>query len=269
LHCEKFVASYVGDSSFSPSNSPPAKFTITQAPTSTAVTSSSSSVGSATPVTLQANMSTNSFGNPPVGTATFFSGTTQVGTAPVIGGVGTGTGVASSASLTTTLPTGSDNITAQYSGDTNYMGSTSPPITVNVQADFSVSAGAPSVNIASPGGAGTIALTITGQTGYNSTVNFSPSSCSNLPPESSCSFNPPSITGSGTTTITVATMGPHAALRSASGSNALGWWTTSLGVSLAGIFLIGVPSRRRRSSTLLSVAIFTCLLALPQLRRWQ
>jgi hypothetical protein len=218
---------------------------------------------------LSITINTHSGGFAPDGTATFFSGGTSLGSSPLTfrlpgGPVQGGFVLATSgATLTTTLPTGSDSITAQYSGDTNYVGSTSPPITVNVQADFSLSAGAPSVNIASPGGRGTIALTITGQTGYNSTINFSPSSCSNLPPESSCSFNPPSITGSGTTTITVTTMGPHAARRSASGSKAIGWWTTSLGVSLAGVFLLGVPSKRRRWSTLLSLMVVAVLLMVP------
>jgi hypothetical protein len=83
-----------------------------------------------------------------------------------------------------------------------------------------------------------------------------------LPAESKCSFSPASITGSGATTVTVTTMAPHAALRRASGSGAL-LWTTGLGVSLTGILLMGVPSRRRRWSSLLALVLFTCVLALP------
>ncbi len=245
------VANYSGDAGFNPSNSSAVNITITQASTTTAVTSSSSSISQGTAVTLQANVSTDSFGNAPGGTATFFSGTTQLGSAPVTpGGVGSGTGVVSSATLTTTLPVGQDSITAQYSGDSNYSASTSPPITLSVLADFTFAANTPSVNITSPGSTGNTTLTITGQTGYNGTINFTSASCSGLPLESHCSFIPASVTGSGTTTLTIATTASHLAML-----NGFGWFTTGLGGTLAGVFLLGVPSKRRRWSALLSLLV--------------
>ena len=120
-------------------------------------------------------------------------------------------GAQATALLQTTLPVGQDSITAVFSGDNNYAGSTSAPAIVNVQADFSIAAVPPSISISSPGGKGTTTLTITGQTGYNGTVNFSAASCAGLPRESTCSFSPASVTGSGSTTLTVTTTAPHTA----------------------------------------------------------
>jgi subtilase family serine protease len=248
------AADYIGDASFNASNSPAVSFTIIKASTTTAITSSSSSVGQSTPVTLQANVSTNSFGNAPGGTATFFSGAAQLGSVPVTpGGVSSGIRVVSSATLTTTLPVGQDSITAQYSGDANYTASTAPAIAVNVQADFSVPPTLAAVTIGHPGGLGTTMLTITGQTGYNGTINFTAGSCAGLPFESHCSFNPASVTGSGTTTVTIATTPPSAAAL-----NGFGWFTTSLGGAL-GVFLLGVPSKWRRWSTLPSLTVLALL----------
>jgi hypothetical protein len=89
--------------------------------------------------------------------------------------------------------------------------------------------------------------------------------CSGLPAEARCSFTPASISGSGATTITVTTTAPHPVVRTARGFNRLGWWTTTLGVSLAGIVLLGVPSRRRgmNGSSLSLLVVVTFLLMLP------
>jgi subtilase family serine protease len=70
---------------------------------------------------------------------------------------------------------------------------------------FSLSASPSSVTIASPGGSGTTVITVTGTNGYNGTINFSASSCTGLPAGSSCSFNPATVTGSGSTTLTIST----------------------------------------------------------------
>ncbi len=140
----------------------------------------------------------------------------------------------------------------------NYTGSTSPPTTVNVQADFAFTASAPTITIASPGGSGTgvrspspVSLDTAGPS--TSTA----ASCSGLPRESTCSFNPASVTNSGTTTLNVSTTAPHSARLEGPA-----WWTTSLGATLAGIFLLGSGSRRRAWSWLLSLMAVTCLITI-------
>lgn len=261
------VAHYNGDTALNPSISAAVPITVTQAQTTAAVFSSRSSVAEGTSVTLTATISTTSGGLRPTGTVTFLSGGTAIAIAgnpaSASGTDGAGsiqsgafTAAQGTASLVTTLPTGQDIITAQYSGDSNYVGSISSATTVNVQADFVFTA-VPSITIARPGRSGTATLTVTGQPGYSGTINFSAASCSGLPHESTCSFNPASVTNSGSTTLTVSTIAAHSARLEGPA-----WWTTSLGATLAGIFLLGSGSRRRAWRRLLSLMAVTCLITI-------
>ena len=61
------------------------------------------------------------------------------------------------------------------------------------------------LTVSSPGGMANTMLTITGANGYNGTVTFSAASCAGLPAESTCSFTPASVTGSGSTQLTIMT----------------------------------------------------------------
>ncbi|HZP16533.1 MAG TPA: Ig-like domain repeat protein, partial [Terriglobales bacterium] len=253
------VANYSGDVSFNASSSSPVTMAVTPAPTTLTVTSSSNTIAANGTVTLVANITTNSGGTRPSGSITFLSGgvpisnpanPASVGGNDGGGNIQSGTFQAAygGASLMAALPTGQNTITAQYSGDSNYLSSSAPAIIVTVAADFTFSAGTPAVSV-HPGGSGTDTLTITGQTGYNGTINFSSASCAGLPPLSKCSFNPASVTGSGSTTVTITTTAPSfASLRR------FGW--TSAGFVFAGVLLLGVPHRRLRSAAVLSVLLF-------------
>jgi hypothetical protein len=264
------VAHYSGDSSLNTSTSAAVPITITPAQTTTTVVSSSNNVGQGTPVTLTATINTTSGGFGPGGNVTFLSGGVPLvvpgnpNPLPPISTNGSGsiqsgsfTPAQGSASLVTALPTGQNVITAQFSGDGDYAGSISPATTVNVQADFAFTSSAPVITIASPGGSGTAVLTVMGQPGYSGTINFSAASCSGLPRESTCSFNPAAVTNSGTTTLTVSTTAAHSARLEGPA-----WWTTSFGATLAGIFLLGSGSRRRRGRRLLSLMAVTCLITI-------
>jgi trimeric autotransporter adhesin len=267
------TAHYGGDASFQTSTSGAAAFTVTKAPTTSAVQSSSTNVSLGSSVTLTANISTTSNGNAPSGTITFFSGTTQIG-APVtvtgtngFGNIQNGAGTLASATVqmsTTALPAGADSITATYNGDNNYSTSTSSATTVNV-ANFAL-ATSPSpvtVTIASPGGSGTATINVTGlAANFNGSVTFA---CSGLPAQSTCTFNPATVTGNGTTavptTVMVKTTAPsRAALLKHPAYFA--WWTATGGGLMAGIFLIGVPVRRRRWMSLAGLAAFALLLTI-------
>ncbi len=260
------VANYNGDSSFNSSNSPAVNITVTRGVTSALLDSSSSSLALGTPVTLTSTINTSSAGNGPGGTVTFLLGGTPISgtTNPVPVNSSNGSGnvqigafqtAQASAGLTTTLPSGQNIITAQYSGDNNYASSTSPPITINVQPDFSLATSVPSITV-TRGSSGTLKLTVTGQTGYNGTANFTAASCSGLPLESTCSFAPPSVTGTGTTTFTVTTTAAHSAALNGFG------WKSSFGISFAGLFLLGVPSKRRRLAGLAALFMFASLVTI-------
>jgi len=111
--------------------------------------------------------------------------------------------------ITSALAAGSHTITAQYGGDGNNTGSTSPAITQVVNAatgTFTVSVAPASVNVtaAQPG---TAAVTVTPANGFNQAVQFS---CTNVPEGVNCTFQPQSVTPNGgpATTMLMVTEGP-------------------------------------------------------------
>jgi parallel beta-helix repeat protein len=83
-----------------------------------------SNVGDAVTFTATVNPSNGGTGTP-TGSVTFNDGTSLLGTGTLVNGVATWS--------TSTLTAGSHSITAVYSGDTNFSGSTSPPLTQNVR----------------------------------------------------------------------------------------------------------------------------------------
>ncbi len=254
------VANYSGDTNFATSSSSAIAFTITQAPTTTAVTANGGTQGAQ----LSATVSTSSGGNPPSGTVTFFIGGTQVGSPIPVSGVSAVTnslsGVAQGAQAIATLAdtqltTGQYMLSATYSGDGNYGGSSSPQTSIGVQADYSLVAGASSVMIASPGGQGKVNLTVTGENGFSGKVYFS---CSGLPASASCSFTPAFVSGSGSTNMMISTTAaaglikpgnPAANLDVNSGRSAVA-------VVLIGIWLLtGLFERRRRRFLFIGAAV--------------
>jgi hypothetical protein len=155
------------------------------------------------------------------------------------------------------LPAGQNSITAQYSGDANYSGSTSSSSVVTVQADFGFAAAPASLTIANPGASATTMLTVTGQTGYNSTITFSAASCAGLPRETTCSFSPATVSGSGSTTLTISTTAAHSTKLDGAGK-----WAASLGLILGGIFLFGSGSiKRYRALSFVIVLAFLVTIA--------
>ena len=252
------TANYWGDNSFKSSSSSPVSLTVSQAATTSAVSAAGAPHGSL----LTATISSNSGGNPPSGTVTFYVNGGQVGTPVTVSGVSaltTATGALQGAQATAVyaaaaLSNGSYTAKATYNGDGNYLGSTSASTAFSQQSDFQFSAGsAPVISIAAPGGSGTLTLTITALDGYAGTIHFSPNSCTGLPAGASCSFNPASLTGGGTAVLTVTTTAATARLGPPGGHRL--WWAISTGTGLASIFLLGGCSRRRMGIGLALCAI--------------
>jgi subtilase family serine protease len=149
---------------------------------------------------------------------------------------------------TTTLTGGSHAVTAVYSGDLNYLGSTSPAATENVM-DFSLSSAPPTLTLAS-GKSATATLTVQAESGFSGTVNLTcvPSvatagiSCSISPASTALSSS--ATSGTATLTIKTASSGVAQGFAPRHGGRFLAWLGSGGGL-LAGIFLIGVPLRRR------------------------
>jgi parallel beta-helix repeat protein len=117
------TAKYSGDSNFAGSTSPVLTETVNPIPTATTVSSSNNPSTLGQGVTFTANVQIGS-GSSPTGTVMFLDGTTTLGTSTLAG---------SSAQLSTSsLAVGSHSITARYSGDSNFAGSTSSALTQTV-----------------------------------------------------------------------------------------------------------------------------------------
>jgi N-acetylneuraminic acid mutarotase len=121
------TAIYSGDSNFSRSTSAALSLTVTQASTSTTLTSSQNPSDAGQYVTFTAIV-TAQFLFRPTGTVLFSNGGTTLGTvsASVYTNMyGTSVSEAVAVFTTTVLPVGTDSISATYSGDANFVGSTS------------------------------------------------------------------------------------------------------------------------------------------------
>jgi hypothetical protein len=256
------ASDYSGDPSFAASNCPAVSFAITQASTTAVVSASPATQG----VTLTATVSSNSGGNPPSGTVTFLLGGNPLGSlvpvASVPAKINPLTGVVTTGAQATAmfqdsqLANGSYTISAAYSGDSNYAASSAPPVQINVQPDFTVSSSSVSMVISNPSGSGTLSLSIAQLDGFSGTVSFG---CAGLPSEATCGFSPASVQGSGTTTLTVTTKGPHAVAR-VEQNDGVPWWSLSSTV-FAAMFLLGTPSGRRHWNRFLGLLVLTVSLA--------
>jgi hypothetical protein len=159
---------------------------ITKASSKLTLSASATHVTPGTSVTLTATATSATTGTP-TGTVTFTSGSTSLGTAALNQGVAT--------LAITTLPVGSNTITASYPGDGNFTGS-------QAQLNGTIVVGNPSFNMTvnptgltiQRGHAGVATVTLTPVLGYTGTVNLS---CSTLPQNSSCHFQPQSVTLNG------------------------------------------------------------------------
>ena len=251
------TASYFGDSSFLGSSSSPVPFTITPASTTTAMTATGATQG----ITFNANVSTSSGGNPPGGSFVFnVNGTNNTvavtAQTPAVINPRTDavtTGAQAAASFTASNLTVGQNYTAtvSYSGDPNYAGS-SANVSGTVQSDFAMGLSSNIVTIPVPGSSGTTTLTITAQNGFTGTVT---PTCSGLPSESTCSFNPATVAGNGSTTVTIHTKAPVAKLAP---PHDFQLWAAVSALGLLGMFVTAIDSRsRRRAKFVLAIVVLS------------
>jgi len=184
---------YSGDASFSASSAGSVSVTVAKGPTQTIIFIPSGALPG-TSVVVQAIVLPNGAIDP-TGTVQFLDGKTALGPPVQVKDL--------IATLTTTqLANGSNSITAQYSGDANFLGSTSGAATLVVgNPNFQISANPGNVTI-SGGGPGITDLLLTSGPGLGFTGVVA-LSCSGLPIGSACSFAPAQPMLDGFTPMTV------------------------------------------------------------------
>ncbi len=189
----------------------------------------------------------------PTGTVTFSNGGTALGSATL-----NSAGVATFKS--SPLAGGAYSITAQYSGDTNFLPNTSAVLNQMVPAyTLSANPGSQTVN---PGSSAVYKISQAALGGYNGTVSFPASACSGLPTGTACSFSASSIVGSGATTLTITTTGPSGALMVPGftpHTGAFDLWASLGGVGLVGMMLAGDWSGRNRRRMGIALAILAVI----------
>ena len=137
---DSLTAQYLGDSSFSVSTSSAVSVTISPVGIATTTTLASSLNPSifGQSVTFTANVAPSSGNGTPTGTVTFYAGSTALGTSTLSGRRAT--------LRTTSVPVGSQAITAVYSGDATYSSSTSAVLSQTVNQDSTTSSVRSSAN---------------------------------------------------------------------------------------------------------------------------
>jgi phospholipase/lecithinase/hemolysin len=237
-----------------------AAFTLIGTPvtTSAAVTSNNAHANLGASVTLIASV-TGSSGTP-VGTVTFFDGTTSLGSSLVSGS----TTVATAVFTTSSLTAGTHSITAQFSGVNGYGSSTSAAFSEVVTAPAISSAFAAPLTLAS-GSSGTATLTVTPVGGYSGTATFACGTA--LPAHFTCSILPTSLTlkGDNVQQSVVVTIGTSAlAALELPGTpngpkpNGIVW---AFGLPLFGIAGMAALRRRRMGIGRLTLLVLTTVVA--------
>jgi hypothetical protein len=279
------TANYLGDNSFTSSAPAMGVITVGKASTTTAVAANPTSTQAGQQVTLTVTVSTQSnatanASQEPTGTVQFSLNGSNFGTAvTVTGGVNTNTFFARAVATlsTTTLANGSNVITAQYSGDSNYIGSsTTSSVTVTVGSPgINESSGCSgTITISSPGGSGTCVITVTGANGFAGTVglsysvNSTPAGAVDVP---RCTFGAPDLnftspntitlsaaSTTGNATMTCSSMAPSGVmLRPSNRPSGRGWPLTGGAITVVCfLLLLAVLKHRRWGLVPLAVLLF-------------
>jgi hypothetical protein len=281
-------ATYSGDVSYKAVTTPVTDaITVSQAATQVSGLTANPSTGvtTATQVVLTVTILTQSVGAGPTGTVTFSTCGTPPCTATLVPVAATSTTFASAtASLSTifTMP-GTKTITATYSGDTNYAGSgpsTSVTVTVTqaIVGSFTVSfSPQPLVLSSTTGAAAALTVTVTPAGGFTGSVAVTPTAAS-LPPGVSCTPSPLNVNVTAATPATAQLMCSVTAtsttltafnvrddrMQEAKAipptTGGKGWWALSAGTGFAALFLLFLPSGRKKYRAALGLGL-VCILS--------
>lgn len=217
---------------------------ITQAPTITTLTGSSATPVAGAAFTLTAKVASTTSGTP-TGTVSFFNGAAMLGSTPATlsGGV---------ASLTlSTLPVGALNLVTVYSGDTNFISSTSSTLSGSViSPDFTV-APSPATQTVLPTASAKYTITLTP---INPTFVYPVSlSASGLPAGVTATFAPPSIAAGAAVSTSTMTLSASNLVYQRHKTRSLGGMATPAALALL-LLPMAFGRRGRRAAARLSRA---------------
>jgi hypothetical protein len=277
------AASYVGDPSYQPSTSNTLSITVTPTPTQVSLSSDLPSVTVNQPVTLTAQVLTQS--NSQVGTTgtvTFLNGGVAIGSPAAVTAIASTqtTPAGGIATLTTTFSTsGNKSITAHYNGDSNYAASTldgSITLAVTGSGSGTVTLSATSAAVTA-GGSAPSTITVTPINGFTGAAIVTCTSNA-LPAGVSCSPSPLNVTITGaaavTGTMNVSVLAPSSSLSAQNlATNAIEFAATkdqekglrvtmafAGGGGIAFLFLFGISGRKRVRSAFLGLIFCSVLL---------
>jgi hypothetical protein len=268
------VAQYDGDANDLANSSGAVDITVgTKVPTTTTISGGYGWTYASSPITLTATIVGDFTGIAPTGTVTFTDASgnngagATIGTAPIGAPVN---GQAQATLSTSTLSAGTHGVTATYSGDANYSGSTSMATQVSIIA-MTLTPNPTSATVTA--GQNTSAIPISFSTNpiftnyYYWWVNLS---CSGLPQGAVCVFTPGSFepsynptTGilSGSSSLSIYTNGPT--LQQAAITPTLKPWGGCGTLAVAGLLALGFRRRwRRLFSSLSALALLVFFLSL-------
>ena len=239
---------FSGDALYA-SSSANTSFTVGQAVTTTALTVVPQNVNGAISLTFTATVA-SATASGETGSIAFYAGAQLLSTQPLNSATRT-------ASFTTsTLSFAANRFTAVYSGDANFASSTSAAVTGT--GDFAIGSSTPSISI--PQG-GVAAVNFVIDALYNGTGTVTPS-CSGLPANSVCRFEPTTITLNGNTAVQ---MEIYTNVNSNLASNSEPRRFGGDEIVLAALFPLGLLVFARRSRRLRIASLLCCGLLLVTL----
>ena len=248
------VANYSGDSNYAASSSSASQFTVGKLSSGISLTSNvtnSPGMFAGTNVVFTATVFASSASTiAPSGTVTFYDN--YSGAAVQLGsGNLTANGLSQSIATfsTISLAAGTHSVYALYNGDTNFSTSSSSPIALAF-SDYNLTM-IPQTLTINRGKSGQAVILIGAIAGFNGTVTFGCTPPANA--ETTCSFSPTSLSGGGSTTMTITTTAPVAG---SDRRGALEDLRRNLGSAVSGTVLALLvcclsPRRRRLIPTLL------------------
>jgi hypothetical protein len=248
------TATYSGDANFNVSTS--AVFNVFQkGGTATVLTASPNPGNPNQTITLTATINSSSSGTP-TGNVVFMDGTTSLGSAAV--------SATSTAVMTVpTLTIGTHSLTAAYSGDSNFVPSTSAILSevINTQ-DFSLATTQSSMTLTPPA-SGSTTITTSPINGFNVTgVTLTCAVTPAVSQPATCAIGTMTIAnGTGTSTLTINTVGPQSALQHAADARHSSGGLYALGLIVPAMLLGSAGMGKQNRRKLLGICIVFLVLS--------